>query len=66
MTEFDDVYELFYNKLNAVCTVHLGYVNGRWFNEITVTGQAPGEDICATIARHLCDALTNHGVVNKR
>jgi hypothetical protein len=62
----DDVYELFFNKLKDVCSIYLGYHDGRYFNSIKVEGQLPGEDLCATIARHMCDALTDHGITDKQ
>ena len=62
----DDVYELFYEKLKSVCTINLGWneFSSEAFNSIKVEDQLPGEDICATIARHMVEALT-HGIIDK-
>ena len=64
--QVDDVYQLLHDKLTSVCSFNLSWneFSRRAFTSIEVTGQLPGEDISATIVRHMVDALTD-GTIDK-
>lgn len=67
MTEIEDVYQLFHDRLASICCFHLAIdANGKFFTSIEIKDQLPNEDICGALARHMCEALTTHGPPDKQ